>query len=73
MGKVLTLPRTHEQIDRVARYYPDALVPDFAARLHIWRQADAERRERFRRDIGAMCELAQIRSLLFAIEPQEGA
>jgi hypothetical protein len=49
MGKVLTLPRTEEEMARLA-YYGDR-VPDFAARLRWWHRQDMERRERFRRDM----------------------
>jgi hypothetical protein len=70
MGKVLVLPRTPEQIVAVQRAYPAEVYPDFAARLHLWRQRDAERRERFRRDMAMICDLACLRLL---VPPGEGA
>lgn len=52
MGRLLTLPRTPEQMERVECHFrPVERYPDFAARLYLWRQRDAERRERFRRDM----------------------
>ena len=38
MGKVLVLPRTEEEMARLA-YYGDR-VPDFAARLRWWHRQD---------------------------------
>lgn len=73
MGRILVLPRTHEQIEAVARYYPPERMPDFAARLHLWRQADAERRERFRRDMAIITDIVRFRVWAAIEPPQEGA
>jgi len=68
MGKVLVLPRTEEEMARLA-YYGDR-VPDFAARLRWWHRQDMERREVFRRDMAVICDLAALRAL---VPPAEGA
>lgn len=70
MGRILVLPRTPEQMDRVAYYSTTERVPDFAARLQRWRREDLERREQLRRDIALIFDLAYLRML---VPPGEGA
>jgi hypothetical protein len=59
MGKVIVLPRTDEDFRRLHQAaWLDELVPDFAARLRLWHQEDGLRREHFRADMHAICEMA---------------
>lgn len=70
MGKVLVLPRTDADLERLARYSPVERVPDFPARLQRWRREELERREHLRRDVALLFDLAYLRLL---VPPGEGA